>query len=84
MDTTGIVDFQHRDWALLNREKQRFWAERLAAADPEQCIVIGEGLRLEALAVHPDWPSPEERREDLKAHEALSELLRRATAKRSG
>jgi hypothetical protein len=84
MDVTGITEFQHRDWALLAREKRRYWADRLAAADPEQCLVIGEGLRQEALAVHPDWPSPEERLEDLKAHEALSELMRHAAAKRSG
>jgi hypothetical protein len=84
MDATGIADFLHRDWALLKKEKQRYWAERLAAVDPEQCMEIGEALRQEALAVHPDWPSPEERLKDLKAHEALCELMRRATAKRPG
>ena len=84
MDATGIADFQHRDWSLLNREKQRFWAERLAAADPEQCLEIGEALRQEALVVQPDWPSPNERLRDLKDHEALCKLMLRATAKRTG
>jgi hypothetical protein len=51
MDATGIVNFLHRDWTLLNRERQRYWAERRATADPEQCLEIGEDLRQEALAV---------------------------------
>ena len=84
MDVSGIGAFLKRDWPALAREKQRFWAERLAAAGPEEAMEIGEALRQEALAVHPDWPTPEERLEDLKAHEALAGLMRRATPNRPG
>ncbi len=84
MDASGIAAFIDRDWSLLRNEKERYWAERLAGADAEQCLEIGEGLRQEVLAVHPDWPSPAERLEDLKAHEALCELMLRATKNRSG
>jgi hypothetical protein len=80
----GIASFLDRDWSLLKREKQRYWAERLAGAGAEQCMEIAEALRQEALAVHPDWPSPADRLEDLKAHEALCELMLRATPNRSG
>lgn len=71
-----------RDWPALAREKERFWALRLAEAEPGEALEIAENLRLEALAIQPDWPSPEERLEDLKAHEALSERMRRATPNR--
>lgn len=73
-----------RDWPALAREKERFWALKLDTAEPGEGLEIAEELRLETLAVHPDWPFPEERLEDLKAHEALSELMRRASPNRPG
>ena len=79
-----MIAYVERDWSAVAEEKERFWANRLATADPLEAIEIAEELRMEALAVHPDWPSAEERLEDLKAHEALSELMRRAAPSRAG
>lgn len=84
MDGSGVAFYLDRDWSLLKNEKQRYWAETLAGTDPEECLQIAEALRQEALAVQPDWPSPADRLEDLKAHEALCELMQRATPNRAG
>jgi len=73
-----------RDWSAIEREKRQFWVERLAAANPDEAFEIADELRQEVLAVRPDWPTAEERSEDLKAHEALSALIRRASPRRPG
>ena len=84
MDTNGLAEFLKRDWAAVAREKQRFWNERLAGAPAEEGLRIAEELRAEALSLNPGWPSAEDRADDLRAHEALSEKFRRASNHRPG
>ncbi len=84
MNLKGAADFLERDWSLLAAEKERFWARALASADPAEAFRIAEELRQEALLLHPDWPSAEDRLQDLRAHEALAELMTRATPSRAG
>lgn len=73
-----------RDWDQVAREKERWWAERGRELTPAEKIRIGDMLRRHAQALRPDWPSPEERREDLETHIRVSEALRRVPSPSRG
>lgn len=73
-DLTGSL--LSRDWALLERLKADFWSERKRTMTPEEALHIGDELRETARRIHPDWPSEEERREDLATHIRVSAGLR--------
>jgi len=75
--------FAARDWDLVTREKERWWAERGRQLSAEEKLRIGDMLRRHAQRLRPDWPSPEERRADLETHIRVSEALRRVPPTRS-
>lgn len=78
MITRGIREFVARDWAAVRESKDLYWGERIARLGPAEAFRIAEELRRQALAQHPDWPTPEQRRQDFEAHLRLSALLHRA------
>ena len=78
MISRGIRDYVRRDWQLARRAKDAFWAERIARLGPTEGIRIADELRRQVQRQNPEWPSAEERRQDLEAHLRLSELLRHA------
>jgi hypothetical protein len=78
--TDDIHAYMSRDWDAVRRWKDEYWAERIARLGPMEAFRIAEGLRQHALWINPSWPTPAERREDLAAHEQLSEKFRRAAA----
>jgi len=73
----GIREYMSREWDVARRSKDEYWAERIARLGPLEGFRIAEELRQQALLQHPGWPSPSDRRDDIRAHERLSELLRR-------
>ena len=78
MIAEGIRDYVSRDWRSARDAKDAFWAERIARVGPIEGFRIADELRRQLLAQHPDWPSDDERCEDLAAHVRLAELFRRA------
>jgi hypothetical protein len=75
--TRGIQEFLERDWAAVRHSKDAYWAERIAQLGPAEAFRIAEELRRQAVLQHPNWPDEESRRDDLRAHARLSDLLRR-------
>jgi hypothetical protein len=80
MITDDIQAYMSRDWDAARRRKDEYLAERIARLGPMEAFRMAEGLRQHALWINPSWPTPAERREDLAAHERLSEAFRRAAA----
>jgi hypothetical protein len=76
MDDADIRSFARRDWAALEREKARFWAERKPAMTPEEALAVGDALRRHAQRVRPDWPDAAERAADVALHARVAEALR--------
>ena len=56
---------------------------RIARLGPIEGLRISDELRRQVVRQNPEWPSREERHNDLAAHTRLSELLRRASRPRS-
>ena len=78
MESEDARDYVHRGWGAAEALKQEHWArevaERGCLATFEACQVLWEHMR----RLQPDWPSPEERREDLAHHVALKRAIDRA------
>jgi hypothetical protein len=80
--TREIQSYVSRDWAAARESKDAFWAARIARLGPIEGLRIADELRRQVVRQNPDWPSGEERHDDLAAHARLSELLRRASRPR--
>jgi hypothetical protein len=70
-----ILEYVNRDWAAVERMKLRRWAEQ--PLTPTEALMACDDLRKYAQSLHPDWPTEEERRQDLANHVRVSELLGR-------
>ena len=77
MKAADIRAFANRDWRRIRALKDRYWIERKRSLTPAEALDVGDDLRQWALTVRPDWPSDEERREDLAHHTHLANLLLR-------
>jgi hypothetical protein len=72
-----IVAFAHRDWQAIAAMKRRFWAEQKPQMTPAEALQVSDELRRHAKALHDEWPTEEDRRNDLSVHIRVSESLGR-------
>ncbi len=80
-DLRALRAFLDRDWAALDRDKDRYWREHARERGAAAAVRIADDLRRHVLSVRPDWPSEEERAEDLATHLRVIEVLRRVPAR---
>ena len=80
--TEDIIAFARRDWEAIAELKRRHWAEETSRMTAAEALALGDELRRHALALHPEWPTAEHRREDLAVHIRVSESLRRVGPRR--
>jgi hypothetical protein len=78
LDPEDVEAFVHRDWDSAARDKDRYWRDYKRQHGPAAGIRIADALRRQVLAARPDWPSEQERAEDLATHLRVIEVLRRA------
>ena len=78
MKREDLRAYAQRAWHSAETLKQEHWAREVAERGPlvtfEASQVLWEHMRI----LRPDWPAPEERREDLAHHVALKRLIDRA------
>ena len=67
-----------RDFAVARASKEAHWR----SLTPIERLLLADELRLYALLLHPDWPTPEQRALDHEAHHRLSERLERAASRK--
>lgn len=60
----------------VERSKARYWAEAKRKLTPLEALRIGDELRRQVELLRPDWPTPEERAEDVATHARVSAMLR--------
>lgn len=82
MNDADIRSFARRDWAALDREKARYWAERKRGMTALDALELGDALRRHVQSVHPGWPHASERAGDLAVHARVAEALRAAPLQR--
>jgi hypothetical protein len=76
--TREIQSYVSRDWAAARESKDTFWALRIARLGPIEGLRIADELRRQVIRQNPEWPTDQERHDDIAAHARLSGLLRRA------
>jgi len=77
MKAADIRAYANRDWRRIQELKDETWIELKRRLTPAEVLDLGDDLRRWALTVHPDWPTEEQRREDLAHHTHLANLLHR-------
>jgi hypothetical protein len=77
VNPSAVRAFADRDWRRIQEDKERYWAERRQDMTPAEALQIADELRQWVRALRPDWPSEEERREDLAHHTYLAKALGR-------
>ena len=80
-DPAALRAFLDRDWAAASRDKELYWRDYKREHGPAAGIRMADELRRQVLAVRPDWPSAEEREEDLATHLRVIDVLRRVPAR---
>jgi hypothetical protein len=63
---------------MVRASKDAYWR----TLDPQTRLRLSDELRRHALALHPDWPTAEQRAEDYQAHVRLSERFERAASRK--
>jgi hypothetical protein len=69
--------FTRRDWHALAAAKDAAWLEHRRAEGIPGTIRVAEQMRRYVRALRPEWPTDDERGEDLATHVRVSEALRR-------
>ncbi len=82
MRREDLIEYAGRDWQRLAEAKERYWAERKGQMTPAEALHLADDLRDEVARRRPDWPSTDERREDLATHARVSECLQRVRSPR--
>jgi hypothetical protein len=75
MDREAVRNFALRDWGAVENAKRDYWAERLRRDGTAAVLAAAESLRGLVRSIRPDWPSPAERRADLRHHIRLKRRL---------
>jgi len=78
MERENLRAYVDRAWDVAERMKQEHWAREVAARGPLVTFDASQALWQHVRSLRPDWPSPDERREDLAHHLTLKRLIDRA------
>lgn len=81
MKRADLKAFAERDWAAVADLKVAYWANLKTTSGPGLAIRVGDELRRHAIALHPRWPTAEDRREDLATHARVAAALRSVSIK---
>jgi hypothetical protein len=78
------VEFEHvrafarRDWHAAGHAKDEHWAREFARRGPAATLEASAALWQHMRLIRPDWPTDQERSEDLAHHVALKRAIDRA------
>jgi hypothetical protein len=78
-----LIAYARRDWAAIAEHKLRVWAQLKSEMTAADALRIGDDIRKHVRAIHPEWPTNEQRSEDLATHVRVSEMLRRVRSNKS-
>jgi hypothetical protein len=76
VDADALRQFARRDWSAVATSKGRHW--RLLKTDHTvaDVMAVADRMRLHAQQVRPDWPTAQQRLDDLRVHQRVGEALR--------
>lgn len=78
MDLHDVKAYAERDWAAVRAAKEAHWAREFAAHGAAVTLAVSDALWEHMRHVRPEWPTDEDRAEDLAHHVALKAMIDRA------
>jgi hypothetical protein len=78
ISTVSIRAYLARDWDAARAGKRTYWRDRLDRGGLAEALRVTDQLRAWIRSIDPDWPSKEDREEDLETHRRVAETLARA------
>jgi hypothetical protein len=75
VESEHVRAFAQRDWRAAETLKGEHWAREFAARGSAATLEASAALSRHMRLVRPDWPSDEERRDDLAHHIALKRAI---------
>ena len=81
MDHDAVRQFARRDWQAVQASKTRFWQDLKARRSAAEVLAVADRLRLHAQRLRPDWPTSQQRLDDLRTHQRVGEALRAVTSR---
>ena len=78
MDADAVRAFLRRGWTEAERLEREHWVRVRREQGPAALLRAAEALREHMRRQRPDWPSEQERAEDLAHHVAQKRLLDQA------
>jgi len=80
MDARHVKAYVERDWAAVAADKREYWAREFVARGPQATFEASQTLWRHMRLLRPEWPSEDERRDDLAHHVTLKGALDRAAS----
>lgn len=77
-DLDAVRAFVERPFRAMARDKERYWASWKQVHGAAAGLRVADALRAQVKRARPDWPSEQDRRDDLEMHLQLIEVIRRA------
>jgi hypothetical protein len=78
MEREDLRAYAQRAWHVAEALKQEHWVREVAERGSLVTFEASQALWEHMRSLRPDWPSPEERHEDLAHHITLKQLIDRA------
>jgi hypothetical protein len=76
VDRDALRQFARRDWSAVAASKARFWHALKAGRSAAEVLGVADLMRTHAQRLRPDWPSRQQRLDDLLVHQRVAEALR--------
>lgn len=76
MDRNALRQFARRDWSAVATSKTRHWRTLKTGRSAADVLAIADRMRMHAQQIRPEWPTPQERLDDLRVHQRVGEALR--------
>lgn len=78
VNADDIRRYANRDWRLLKELEHEHWRRETDERGPLATLEASQALWRHMRDVRPDWPTDEDRRDDLEHHIAFKRLIDRA------
>lgn len=81
MDRNALRQFARRDWSAVATSKTSHWRTLKTARPAADVLAIADRMRVHAQQIRPEWPTPQQRLDDVRVHQRVGEALRAVTGR---